>query len=237
MWDMDFSRRSTFRLAGGALLGAVGLSTAVRAQSAANQWYPIDGDDGQPVPNQRAPVELTMELEELPGVIWGGGGPSPAVTLVEFFDYNCPWCRGAATELTNLMRANPDLRVGLVNNAILSPQSMQAAKVQLAVLQTKGAKATHDLHQDLFGGTGKIDGPRALDAAAKLGVDRAEIERVADSPATSALLRKQMTLAASLGLIATPSFVIGGAAVLGYPGPNTLARLVAETRRCGTLTC
>jgi protein-disulfide isomerase len=46
-----------------------------------------------------------------------------------------------------------------------------------------------------------------------------------------------MALASSFGLIATPSFVIGGAAVLGYPGPKALERIVAETRRCGTITC
>jgi protein-disulfide isomerase len=189
------------------------------------------------VPNGRAPVELTQELEDLPGVIWGGGGPSPAVTLVEFFDYNCPWCHQTAAVLSELMTANRDVRVGLVNNAILSPTSAQAAKVELAVLELRGAKATHDLHQALFALTGRVDGPRALDVAAGLGGDRAEIERVANGPEIAAILKRQMGLAASLGLVATPSFVVGGAAVLGYPGPKALARIVADTRRCGTIAC
>jgi protein-disulfide isomerase len=232
---MHFGRRQMLRLAGGALLAA--LPGAARAQSAANQWFAIQGDDGQPTPNLRAPVELIADLEELPGVIWGGGGPSPAVTLVEFYDYNCPWCRAAAADIAALMRGNRDLRVGLAQNAILSPQSMQAAKVHLALLQLKGAAAAYALHERLFATPGRIDGPRALEVAASLGADRAEIERIADGAQVGATLRKQMALASSFGLIATPSFVVGGAAVLGYPGPKSLERIVAETRRCGTITC
>jgi hypothetical protein len=102
---------------------------------------------------------MIADLEELPGVIWGGGGPSPAVTLVEFYDYNCPWCRGAAGDIAALMKSNRDLRVGLVQNAILSPQSMQAAKVHLALLQVKGAGAAHALHDRLFATPGRIDEP------------------------------------------------------------------------------
>jgi protein-disulfide isomerase len=231
---MDFGRRHMLRLAGGALFYVPG---AAWAQSAANQWFELSGDDGQPVPNLRAPVEMIADLEELPGVIWGGGGPSPAVTLVEFYDYNCPWCRGAAGDIAALMKSNRDLRVGLVQNAILSPQSMQAAKVHLALLQVKGAGAAHALHDRLFATPGRIDGTRALDIAAELGADRAEIERMADGDEVRATLRKQMGLASSFGLIATPSFVVGGAAVLGYPGPKTLDRIVANARRCGTITC
>jgi protein-disulfide isomerase len=60
---------------------------------------------------------------------------------------------------------------------------------------------------------------------------------MADGDEVRATLRKQMGLASSFGLIATPSFVVGGAAVLGYPGPKTLDRIVANARRCGTITC
>lgn len=235
---MTFSRRDVLRLAGGiALASAAPAAFAATERAAANQWYPLRGDDGHPVPNLRAPIELTSELEDMPGVIWGGGGGSPLVTLVEFYDYNCPWCRKTAVDVAELMGTNPDLRVGLVNNAILSPQSAQAAKVQLAVLATKGAKTTHELHQRLFRLTGRVDGSRALDLAAELGCDRAEIERVADTPETGAILKQQMRLAASLGLSATPSFLVGGAAVLGYPGPKSLAQIVGATRSCGTVTC
>ncbi len=111
-------------------------------------------------------------------------GPREAsVTLFEFFDYNCPWCRAAARDLDDLVRANPDLRIGLINNPILSVQSAQAAKVALAVQRAGGSAATAGLYAALLGpGTaGRIDGTRALEAAARLGHDRAAIEQAADS--------------------------------------------------------
>lgn len=214
---------------------AVAKPSRVVAQ-AANQWFAVTGDDGHPVPNTRAPIELVEEIEELPGAIWSGP-PSGAVKLVEFYDYNCPWCRAAEAVRDELRRANPDLRVGIVNNPILSPGSVQAAKVDLALLKLKGAKASFALHQKLFAQPGRIDGPRALDAAAAGGIDRAELERMADGPEVRETLGRQMRLAASLGLAATPSYVIGGAALLGYPGPETLKRVVEATRRCGTIGC
>lgn len=214
---------------------ATGLPSRVQAQ-AANQWFSVTGDDGHPVPNTRAPIELVEEIEELPGAIWSGPA-SASVKLVEFYDYNCPWCRAAEAVRDELRRANPDLRVGIVNNPILSPGSVQAAKVDLAVLKLGGAKASFALHQRLFAQPGRIDGPRALDVAAAGGIDRAEVERVADGPEVREMLGRQMRLAASLGLAATPSYVIGGAALLGYPGPETLKRVVEATRRCGTIGC
>lgn len=229
----------------GFLLGArVGFGAALTVAatravgaSAANQWFALTGDDGHPVPNIRLPVELVAEIDDLPGAVWGGGGPNPTVTLVSFYDHNCPWCRAAVRDLAGLMRAHPDLRVGLVCNPILSPASVQAAKVELAMLQLKGAAAAHGLYDRLFAGAGRVDGPRALVEARRLGADPAALEREADGEAVRETLRRQMRLAASMGLVATPSYVIGGAGVLGYPGPLALDRIVSETRACGTIAC
>ena len=210
--------------------------SAAEVGAAANGWFALTSDDEKPVPNLRVPVELSEDVEDLQGAVWGGPA-SASVTLVEFYDYNCPWCRGANADRAALMRADPDLRVGLVNNPILSPGSAQAAKVELAVLRLKGAGAAYALHEHLFGAPGRIDGPRALDAAVALGFDRAETERVADGSDVRGTLGRQMRLAASIGLSATPSYVVGGAALLGYPGPATMRRVVANTRLCGNVTC
>lgn len=226
-------RRHWLALAGAAAL-APGLARA--RDAAANQWFPLTGDDGRPVPNTRVAVELSEEMEDLPGLIWGGPA-SASVRLVEFFDFNCPWCRQADRTVATLMRDDRDLRIGLVNNPILSPHSAQAAKVELAVLRKAGARPARALGQALYAAPGRIDGPRALDAAATAGFDRAEIERIADGPEVADTLRRQMRLAASLGLSATPSWVIGGAAILGFPGETTLRRVVADMRSCGTIDC
>jgi protein-disulfide isomerase len=228
-------RRQVLALAGAGILGGA-LAGKAFAQSAANQWFALTSDDGKPIPNLRVPVELAEEIEDLPGAVWGGPADA-AIKLVKFYDYNCPWCRAAYDGVNALLRDNRDLRIGLVNNPILSPMSAQAAKVELALLKLKGAGTAHKLTDALYAAPGRIDGPRALDAAEKLGLDRREVERVADGPDVKGTLGRQMRLAASLGIMATPSYVIGGAAILGYPGPTTLSRIVADARKCGTITC
>ncbi|TDR94630.1 DsbA family protein [Enterovirga rhinocerotis] len=228
-------RRRALLIAAAAAVPA-SVRAASTAGSAANQWFAVRGDEGQPVPNTRAPTELVEDVEDLPGAIWAGP-KGAAVQLVEFYDYNCPWCRAADDARDALQRTRGDLRVGLVGNPILSPASAQATKVDLAVLKRHGAAASYALHKRLFALKGRIDGPRALETAAELGHDRAEIERIADSDEIGTMLRRQMSLAASLGISATPSYVVGGAVVLGYPGPKSLARMVADAATCGTIAC
>lgn len=223
-------------LAGSAAFAVTSARAAGTAGSAANQWFAVRGDEGQPVPNTRAPAELVEEIDDLQGAIWAGPKPA-AVQLVEFYDYNCPWCRAADAARDALRKERPDLRVGLVHNPILSVGSAQAAKVDLAVLQRYGAGASYALHKKLFSRPGRIDGLRALETVAALGHDRQEIERIADSPEIGTRMRQQMRLASSLGISTTPSYVIGGAVVLGYPGPKTLARIVDSTARCGAIAC
>ena len=188
------------------------------------------------MPNVRLPVELVGDLDGLAGVTYAGAA-EPEVTLHEFFDHNCPFCRAAAADLAAVLERVPGLRVGLVQNPILSVPSAQAAKVVLAVLRRGGPKIAYALTQRLFAMPGRADGARALDAAAALGGPRAELEALADGDGVRDALRAQMQLAASMGLHATPSYVAGTVGVLGYPGPRSLARIVAALRGCGQITC
>lgn len=232
---MSLSRR-TLLAASLATLPALA-ANRVLAQ-AEGQWRAVTGDNGQPIPNTRLPGELASEIGRLRGVTWIGPREA-SVTLYEFFDYNCPWCRAAARDLDDLVKANPDLRVGLVNNPILSVQSAQAAKVALAVQRTGGSPATAAFYAALLGpGTsGRVDGPRALEAASRLGHDRAAIEQAADSDEVREALKDQMRLAANLGLHATPSYVVGTSALLGYPGPKSLARVLSAVAECDEIAC
>jgi protein-disulfide isomerase len=124
-----------------------------------------------------------------------------------------------------------------VNNPILSPQSVEAAKVEIAVTKMQGKAMAARLHETLFARRGVIDGERALDAAESLGVSRSEIAEAARAADVAEALDAQTGLAASLGMAATPSFVIGGTGVLGYPGPRTMARMTASARQCGQIVC
>ena len=231
---MDFNRP---RIIQGAALAFLAPSSFKAAQARGGEGrYPLKGDDGKPVPNTRLPVELTGEIDGLPGVIWVGS-KSGAVTLYEFYDYNCPYCRVASKDLHALVKKRPALRLGLINNAILSLGSMQAAKVELALLLMKGPAVAYKFHQRLFAIPGANDGQRALKVAEDLGVPRREIEPTADSEKVGGMLREQTSLAANLGLAATPSFVAGGVGVLGYPGPKTVGGIVAAIDQCGEVVC
>ena len=199
------------------------------------QWYPLLSDEGEPVANLRLPVELFSEVEDLPGLIRAGAAAAD-VTVVEFFDYNCPFCRKAAGDLDALLETDGELRLGLVNNPILSPASKEAAAVEYAVLSQR-PEAAYDFFRALFRARGTIGRERALAAAADLGLDRAAVAREADAGGTAEALERQLKLAASMGFSATPSFVISGTGILGYPGPKSLAAIIASVRRCDTVAC
>lgn len=200
------------------------------------QWFGLDNDEGRPMANVRLPVELVAELDGLVGVTYVGA-EAPEATVYEFFDYNCPFCHKAAADLPGLLARVPTLRVGLVNNPILSSQSAQAAKVALAVLRRGGPKIAYALHQRALATTGRMDGTRMLDIAAALGGPRADLETLADGDGVRETVRTQMQLAASLGLHATPSYVAGTVGILGYPGPASLERIAGALKACGQAVC
>lgn len=132
--------------------------------------------------------------------------------------------------------AEPELRLGLVNNPILSPKSVEAAKIELALSRLGRPEAVYDFHRHLFERRGTIDGATAMEVADELGAPRAEVEKLAASLDVQATLLAQTSLAASLGM-ATPSFLVAGTGILGYPGPKTLKRIVDSVRWCDRIVC
>jgi protein-disulfide isomerase len=221
------SRRDALRL-----IGAVPFAAAARADD--TQWYPIQGEDGAPVRNFRIPAEL--DPAATPGIVWRGAEGADAV-LYEFFDYNCAWCRKAAREIDALVAKDRHMRLGLINNAMLSLGSVQAAKVQQAVLRLKGPKIAYDFHLRMFARKGQNDGLAALDIVRAMGLDAAKIEESADSEVVSGVLKRQTALASSLDMNMTPSFVVAGAALMGWPGSKALGAVVASAHRCGLPVC
>lgn len=200
------------------------------------RWFDLKSDDGSPVNNSKLPGELAGKLASLPGVIWVGSSDE-ALTLYEFYDDNCPYCRLAVKDVHHIVQTSPNLRLGLINNAVLSQLSMQSARVELALLKLKGSGVAYQLHQRLLGTAGVANGERALQFAVELGVDRAQLERVAGSADIKTMLDQQMRAAANLGLAATPAFVLGNSAISGYPGPKTLAKIIAAGQSCGEPVC
>jgi protein-disulfide isomerase len=221
------SRREALRL-----IGAFPLVASARA--AETQWYPLKADNGAEVPNFRVSAEL--DPAGVPGIVWRGP-QSGDVVLYEFFDYNCPYCRQAARELDVLAAKDPHLRIGLLNNAMISPGSIQVAKVQQALLRLHGPKIAYDFHSRMFARKGQNDGLAALDVVRAMGLDAAKIEQSADSDVVASVLKRQAQLASSLGMNVTPTFVVAGAALMGWPGAGALKAIIASAHKCGLPVC
>jgi protein-disulfide isomerase len=229
---MIATRRNMLHAGFGALASAALAPRNAAAQD--SRPFNLVGDDGKRVANYRLPSELS--ITGLPGVIWSGGA-SPDAIMVEFFDYNCPYCRTASSDLDRLVSQDGNFRLGLVNNAIIGLGSVQSAKVQQAVLKLHGPQRAYEFHKAMFAHRGANDGPVALEIAQSLGFDRAKIEEAADGDDISSVLERQVKLAGSLGFNATPSFMLNGVGILGYPGPQSTGRMIASVRKCDKLAC
>ena len=159
------------------------------------------------------------------------------VTFVEFFDYNCGYCKRAMTDMLDLMKADPKLKVVLKEFPVLSQGSVEAAQVAVAVrMQDASGKKYLDFHQKLLGGRGPADKARAMAAAKEAGLDMGKIEKDLTSPEVRATLEENLKLAEAMGMNGTPSYVIGKQVVIGAVGLDSLKEKIGIAR-CGKATC
>ena len=165
------------------------------------------------------------------------GNPQGDVTFVEFFDYNCGYCKRAMDDMFALMKSDPKLKIVLKEFPVLGPGSVEAARVAVAVrMQDKTGKKYMDFHQKLLTGRGQADKARALAVAKEVGLDVARIERDMSSDEVKVTLEESLKLAEKLGLNGTPSYVIGDNVVVGAVGLAALREKV-NSARCGKATC
>ncbi|MBV8765327.1 MAG: DsbA family protein [Hyphomicrobiales bacterium] len=156
------------------------------------------------------------------------GNPQGDVTLVEFFDYNCGFCRHALADTLALLHGDPQLKVVLKEFPILGPGSTQAARVAIAARMQDSARYLA-FHQELLGSAGPVTEEKALDAAKDQGFDMARLERDMTSDEVAATIAENMRLASALGVSGTPSYVIGSGVIMGAVGADALkARIKSE---------
>lgn len=165
------------------------------------------------------------------------GNPNGDVTLVEFFDYNCGYCKRALSDMQSLAKSDPKLRIVLKDFPVLGPESLAASKVALAVKQQISGDKLFEYHQRLLGSRGTVTGERALGLAKEMGLDVARIQKDVDSPTVRQALAENAALGEKLNLTGTPSFVIGDEVVSGAVGLDPLKTAVANVRQCGRATC
>jgi len=159
------------------------------------------------------------------------------VTFVEFFDYNCGYCKRAMTDMLDLIKADPNLKVVLKEFPVLSQGSVEAAQVGVAVrMQDPSGKKYLDFHQKLLGGRGAADKARAMAVAKEVGLDMSRLEKDMAGPEAKATLEENFKLAEAMGMNGTPSYVIGKQVVIGAVGVDGLKEKIGLAR-CGKATC
>lgn len=164
------------------------------------------------------------------------GNPDGAITLVEFFDYNCTYCRRAVSDMSALLDANPDLRVVMKEFPILSEGSVEAARISVAVKELAPDKYL-DFHRELFSRPGQASATKALEIATDLGLDTDALRIAAKAQDVTAGLQEVHQLATDLGISGTPSYVIGQEIVPGAIGYDGLQAKVSAIRQCGATVC
>lgn len=165
------------------------------------------------------------------------GNKDGDVTFVEFFDYNCGYCKRAMTDMVELIKSDPKLKVVLKEFPVLGPASVEAAQVAVAVrMQDPSGKKYLDFHQKLLTGKGQADKARAMAAAKDAGADMAKLEKDLASPEVRATLEENFKLAEAMGMNGTPSYVIGKQVVIGAVGVDNLREKISIAR-CGKAVC
>ena len=165
------------------------------------------------------------------------GNKDGDVTFVEFFDYNCGYCKRAMSDRLDLLKSDPKLKVVLKEFPVLSQGSVEAAQVAVAArMQDPTGKKYLDFHQKLLGGRGQADKARAMAAAKDAGFDTAKLEKDMASPEAKATIEENFKLAEAMGMNGTPSYVIGKQIVVGAVGLEGLKEKIS-TARCGKATC
>jgi len=165
------------------------------------------------------------------------GNPDGNVTFVEFFDYNCGYCKRAMDDMLTLLKDDPKLKIVLKEFPVLGPGSVEAAQVAVAVrMQDKSGKKYLEFHQKLLGGRGQADKARALAVAKDIGLDMSRLDKDLAGPEVKATLQESFKLAEALGLNGTPSYVIGEDVVVGAVGLGALKEKVNNSR-CGKPSC
>jgi protein-disulfide isomerase len=146
-----------------------------------------------------------------------GGNPNGSVTLVEFFDYNCGYCKRSNSVLQTLIKQNPDLKVVYKEWPILSESSGEAAKIALAV-NLAFPEQYEDVHRALLSLSSLRSANDVWKVIDKLKLDRSKIEAMLERPEVALHLQQTTTLAQQLGITGTPAFVVGDTILKGaYP--------------------
>ena len=155
------------------------------------------------------------------------GNPDGDVTVVEFFDYNCPYCRKAGQTVQELLASDANVRVIYREWPILGEDSVFASRAALAA---RAQGKYEEFHWALMNGEGRASEASILKLARHLGLDVAKLQADMTSPAVEAHIAQSNALARTLGFTGTPAFIVGDRTAPGMLSTDEISAMVAEAR-------
>ncbi|MGL4728332.1 MAG: DsbA family protein [Bosea sp. (in: a-proteobacteria)] len=165
------------------------------------------------------------------------GNPQGDVTIVEFFDYNCGYCKTSLEVLRTLTSTDTKLRIILKDFPILGPDSLEASRVAVAAKKQLNGAKYWDFHFKLMSQRGRINGEKALEAAKEMGADVARLRKDMEAPETKAAIAETISLGDRLGIEGTPAFILGDEVAFGALSAEAMKTRIASLRKCGKSAC
>ncbi|MGN6268669.1 MAG: DsbA family protein [Sphingomonas sp.] len=159
------------------------------------------------------------------GSAWAGN-PKGDVTLVEYFDYDCGYCRASLPMLAELVKDDPNLRIVFREFPVLTPESETAARWSLAAAK---AGKFEQFHQALYAG-GPVSDATIVAAAKAAGLDSAKLRTAAAASWTEDEIQKNLAVGRQLGMTGTPSWVIGDRVISGALPIDRMKQMIADAR-------
>lgn len=164
------------------------------------------------------------------GHSWVGGNPDGDVTIIEFLDYRCGFCKRAFPEVEELVASDGNIRVIVKEFPILGPQSVMASRFAIATKLTAGDDAYKTIHDDLMEMRGNVSGPALQRIADTAGLDGEAILAAMELPAVDEIISENRELAQAMQITGTPTFVIGGQMLRGFLPLEGMRAIVADER-------
>ncbi len=158
------------------------------------------------------------------------GNPDGDVTMVEFFDYNCGYCKRAFPDVQALIDSDKQLRVVIKEFPILGPGSLYAARAAIA---SKKQGKYWDFHSALMNARGAVDEARTLAVAKEVGLDIEKLKKDMEADEVNEEIAEAQSLASRMGINGTPSFIIDDTLIPGALGLEELRKQIAEVREGG----
>src|SRR5690606_10376913 len=158
------------------------------------------------------------------------GNPDGSITMVEFFDYNCGFCKRSVSDVVSLIDTDPDLRVVLKEFPILGPNSVFASRAAIAA--RKQGKYW-EFHLAMMRARGTNDPAQVMRIAEEVGLDTDQLEADMNAPEVDQTIEQSFALANAMGIQGTPAFIIDDHLIAGALGLDALRTQIEDVRASG----